>query len=231
MAVNLKKETTLGVLESLQSRYTCREFKPDPLSRETVRSILEAANRAPSTANTQPWEVFVAMGAPLHRLREAFMGNFKKNIAPGPDFPLTHHWPHDLEERRREIMALHKIKYGIHPGDTTDDLEHRVHNFEFFNAPVVLYLCMEKTLGFWSMFDLGLYSQSLMLAAKAKGVDTAPAIMLVSYPSLIRDELEIPKHLSIVFGIAMGYGTEKSRPGESLSPRRPVEQVVRWKGF
>jgi nitroreductase len=231
MAIDLKKEPTLDVFEALQTRYTCREFKPDPLSRGKVQSILEAANRAPSTANTQPWEIFAATGEPLDRLREAFMENFQKNMPPGPDLPLSHQWPKELEERRREIMALQQKRAGFHTADTTDSRQHSIHNFEFFKAPAVIYLCMDKTLGFWSIFDLGLFSQSLMLAAKAKGVDTAPAIMLVSYPDLIRDELEIPRRLSIVFGIAMGYGTEKSRPEPFPSPRRGLDQFVRWKGF
>jgi nitroreductase len=90
---------------------------------------------------------------------------------------------------------------------------------------------MENVLGCWSIFDLGGFSQSLMLAAKAMGVDTAPALMLAGYPDLIREELDIPAHLAVVFGIAMGYGTDKSRPGEFASPRRQVDQFVKWKGF
>ncbi len=231
MAIDLKNKTSSSVLEALQARYTCRDFKPDPLSKEKVQSILEAANRAPSTANTQPWELFVATGEPLYRLREAFLAAFQKNIPPGPDLPLSHQWPKELEERRREVMALQQKRSGFHPADTTDSRQHMIHNFEFFKAPVVVYLCMDRTLGFWSIFDLGLFSQSLMLAARAQGVDTAPALMLVSYPDLIRDELEIPKYLSIVFGIAMGYGTEQSLPGKFPSPRRSLDQFVKWKGF
>lgn len=90
---------------------------------------------------------------------------------------------------------------------------------------------MDKNLTSWSDFDLGLYTQSLMLAAREKGLDTAPAYRLIAYPDLVRQELGIPADLSVVFGVAMGYGKLRSETTGFLSPRRDIAEAVHLKGF
>ena len=66
----------MNVIDALNSRATIRAFKPDAVSKETILEILEAATRAPSSGNTQPWELFVAGGEVLDRLRHAYVGKF-----------------------------------------------------------------------------------------------------------------------------------------------------------
>ena len=59
----------MNVIDALRARSTVRAYKPDPVSRDTILKIMKAATRAPSWANTQPWEIFVAAGEALERLR------------------------------------------------------------------------------------------------------------------------------------------------------------------
>jgi len=226
-----KKNHMLNVTEALRARYTCRDFRPTPVLKSVLAEVLEEATRAPSTANTQPWEIYAATGKPLERIRTGFLRDFEKGVAPNPDIPFSRHWPEPLKRRAEEMMALHRLKSTNHPGESTDVREHQRRNFAFFGAPVVLYLCLDKTLGMWSFFDLGLLAQSIMLAALEQDLDTATALMLVSYPDLIRDELEIPKHLSVAIGIALGYGKNPGHHDEFLSPRRVLADAVRFKGF
>lgn len=221
----------LNVTEALRARYTCRDFQSTPVLKSVLTEVLEEATRAPSTANTQPWEIYVAAGEPLERIRRSFLRDFEKGVAPNPDIPFSRHWPEPLKQRAEEIMTLHRLKSLNHPGESTDAKEHQRRNFGFFGAPVVIYLCMDKTLGMWSLFDLGLLSQSIMLAAIEQELDTATALMLVSYPDIIRDELEIPKHLSVTIGIAVGYGKAKGHHDDFLSPRRILSDAARFKGF
>ena len=71
----------MNVTEALESRYTCRAFKPEPLSREMLDGIFGAELQAPSWANTQPWEIYLAGGETLEALRKACLENF----LGGPD--------------------------------------------------------------------------------------------------------------------------------------------------
>lgn len=50
----------MNVLEAIQTKRAIRQFKPDPLSDETIQVILNAGRRAQSSKNTQPWR-FIAI--------------------------------------------------------------------------------------------------------------------------------------------------------------------------
>lgn len=50
----------MELLEAIQTRRSIRQFRPDPVPRALLQEILQAALRAPSSINTQPWECWVA---------------------------------------------------------------------------------------------------------------------------------------------------------------------------
>ena len=58
----------MNVAEAIDSRMSCRAFQPTPVPEATVRAILDAARRAPSGGNLQPWHVHVLAGDPLAEL-------------------------------------------------------------------------------------------------------------------------------------------------------------------
>jgi len=95
----------------------------------------------------------------------------------------------------------------------------------------VVYLCMDRTLSSWSIFDIGMFAQSLMLAATEFGVGSIPAINLVAFPDLLRSELAIPDELLLLLGIAMGYEDESNIANRPRSLRRPVDEAVRLVGI
>jgi nitroreductase len=90
---------------------------------------------------------------------------------------------------------------------------------------------MERSLTPYSMFDLGALSQSIMLAAQEFGIATAPAIMLVHYPDIIRKALAIPEDKALVLGIALGYADTDSIHNHYRSGRRSVEEMAKLYGF
>ncbi|HEY9204425.1 MAG TPA: nitroreductase [Candidatus Methanoperedens sp.] len=221
----------MDVTDALYSRYSTRAFKPDPVDRETITRILEAATRAPSWANTQPWEIFVASGDVLNRLRHAYLENFHKGVTGESDLPRPQQWPPALQKRMEELAAQRYKTAGIGRDDKAARKNIFEANYRFFGAPVVIYLCMDRTLTPWSIFDIGMLAQSIMLEAQQHGLGSIPAVSLVSYPDLIRTELEVPDDLSIIFGIALGYSDAQHPQNKFRSPRRPIQEVVRFKGF
>lgn len=221
----------MNVIDALNSRFTCRAFKADPVDKDTVTKIMEAANRTPSWGNTQPWDIYVAAGVVLEDLREKFLANMTQNTAPKTDLPIPHEWPPAFHER---YVTLGKERAGVLAEEI--DREHlsqaiAERNFRFFDAPVVVYVCMDNSLTPYSMLDLGAVSQSIMLAAQEYGVASAPAVMLVAYPDLIHQALGIPDDKAIVLGIAMGHADDKSIHNQYRSERRPVEDMVKLFGF
>ena len=49
----------MNVYECLRTRRTVREFKPDPVSNESLAKLLSAARWSPSSRNQQPWRLVV----------------------------------------------------------------------------------------------------------------------------------------------------------------------------
>jgi nitroreductase len=136
-----------------------------------------------------------------------------------------------LQKRMDELRAARFESLGTGRDDTAarHAMFERAH--QFFGAPTVVYLCMDRTLTAWSIFDMGLLAQSIMLAAQQYGVDSAAAALLISYPDLIRAELEIPEDVSILMGVALGYRDRQHPLNQYRSPRRPLIEVVRPKGL
>ena len=221
----------MDVVDALRTRFPVRSFKPDPIDRKTLEKVMEAALKAPSWANTQPWEVYVAGGEVLNRLREAYLANLKNCVARNPDLVVPKQWPPALlmrmealkSERMATIERVCLDKAGL------KDLSEM--NYHFFHAPVVAYICMDKTLTPWSVYDLGLFSQSLMLAARHYGLDSAPAVPLAAHPDLIRKELKIPDSLSIIIGIALGYADTGHPQNQYRTTRRTIQEAVTFKGI
>ncbi|MCL4473438.1 MAG: nitroreductase [Actinobacteria bacterium] len=221
----------MNVSEALASRYTCRDYQAKPVARETLNAIFAAATRAPSWANTQPWEIYVAGGDTLEGLRQACLQNFLNGVSGSSELARPDKWPAAMQERMHSLGAARFESLGIERGDEEARKAMSENNNRFFGAPAVAYICMDRSLTPWSIFDLGMLAQSIMLAAEELGVATSIAYNLVIYPDLIREALEIPAGQIILIGIALGYAKTESVQNRFRSPRRPLEEAVSFHGF
>jgi len=222
----------MNVIDAMKSRFTCRAFTSEPVDKDTILTIMEAALKAPSWGNTQPWEIFVASGKSADRLRKAYTARFAQDVPVTPDItrPLPKDWPPALKERYEKLWNDRSDFLGFDRDDQKDMRELMVRNFSFFDAPSVIFLCMDRTLTPWSLFDLGSISQSIMLIACEYGLGTAVAVQLASYPDLVRQELGIPESLAVCIGIAIGHIDASSPQNTFRSTRRPMDEIVRIKG-
>ncbi len=221
----------MDIIDALNTRFTVRAFKPVPIDRNTLEKVVEAALRAPSWGNTQPWEIYLAGGDVLNRLRNAYIMNLKNCIARTPDLAAPKQWPLLLQKRMEALRSerMETLERVCLDKSELKDLSEM--NYHFFHAPVVAYICMDRTLTPWSIFDLGLFSQSLMLAARHFGLDSAAAVTLVAHPDLIRKELKIPDDLLIVIGIALGYADAEHPQNRYRTQRRSVREAATFKGI
>ena len=211
----------MNVLEALTKRTSIRAFLPANVEPEKLAAVFEAAIRTPSWANSQPWEVFVATGETLERIRKSYAENHANSIQTAPETPRPNAWPDMAIKRREQLQADMRDNCG----DAAKQFGKL--NQVLFNAPAVIYLCMDKVLSEWSLYDIGAYSQSLMLAATEHGLGTIPAITLTVYPDVLHRELQIPENLKITIGIAIGYPDTNNAINNFISARTPLEQYVR----
>lgn len=216
----------MNVTEALTARHSVRAYRPQPVPEKTIMEIMEAALKAPSWANTQPWEIYVAAGDALERVRAAYVGNFEQEAPRCSDIPRPDAWPPAILKRMEELREQRLKQLEQHgQGPAREDINRL--NREFFRAPAVIYLCMDRTLSSWSIFDIGMLAQSIMLAATERGLGTIPAYNLAVYPDILRAELDIPDDLAIVIGIAVGFEDDSHPQNRFRSERRPAAEVVR----
>ena len=220
-----------SVQRALRDRRTTRAFMPEPIGRDAVMKVLEPALAAPSWANTQPWEIFVAAGAPLERIRKGYAERLAKGAPRNPDMAMPTDWPEVCRTRMEALKAGRSAMIAEACPDRKAIPDLMQMNYRLFDAPVVVYLCMDRCLTPWSLFDLGALSQSIMLSAEEKGLGSAVAITLAAHPDIIRSELGIPDGLAIVIGIALGHPDPDSPQNAFRSTRRSAGEVVRLAGF
>ena len=221
----------MNVREALDARYSCRAFTAAPVTRAQIEAIVAAACRAPSWANTQPWEVFVAAGEPLERIREGYLRRAEEGAERVLEIAAPASWPEAHRARTAELM---RVRFGI-LGVERDDADARrrllLRNYRLFDAPAVAWLCLDRALSPWSLYDLGAFAQSLMLAAAEAGLDSIPAVMLAGWPDIVRAELAVPESLAIAIGIAIGHAEREDPLNKVRSPRRPLAEVLTVRGL
>lgn len=212
----------------LASRRSIRGFLPNPVARQTVERILQAAARAPSGTNMQPWKVYVATGATLARLSSAVLDAFNdpdvKPEQPFKYYPDKFFEPY-LARRRKigwDLYGLLSIERGEH------EKMHRQHgrNFTFFDAPVGMIFTIDARLEIGSWLDYGMFIQSIMIAARGYDLDTCPQAAFAGYHAAIRPVLNISDSEVVICGMALGRA-DMGRIENSLhSERATLDEFV-----
>jgi nitroreductase len=216
----------MDVIEAILARRSVRDFNSKPVPKETVMKILETATRSPSGGNAQPWEVFVAAGATLERIRKVYQERVQSGPAPGgPGGPPPQ--PAYIQARMAQIRNERLKLLGLDPADPASGRIFTEWGARLFGLQSVVYICMDKALS--NNLDLGLFIQTICLAAQEYGVESFIAGSLVSQQDVLRKELEIPDSLNIITGIGLGYPNPDNIINTYRSPRRPISEVVRYK--
>ncbi len=235
--------TPKSFIEVARQRRSIREFDPRPVPKELVDQILQEGLLAPSWSNTRPYRVAVATGEVRERISHALLER-ADNILDlrsrswtrrlrglrqvfqlvRSDFRIPLVYPEDL--RRRQI-DLAKALYG-HLGIARSDISGREQeirrNMEFFGAPVAMFFFARKGMGVYSALDAGHFMQTVMLAAKAHGLDTCAQGFLAFWSKPIRQEFDVPPGYKLLCGMSLGYAAKAHR-NEFVPPHTELSEV------
>lgn len=98
-----------------------------------------------------------------------------------------------------------------------------------YYAPMVVYFTLNKGYIPYSVYDLGGFGMSLMLAAIDYGVDSLVAYSLVTYPNVLRKYLKVPDDEDIIVGIALRYEDEDKIVNKFRSTRLPLDKFCHFR--
>ena len=191
----------MELLEAIKNRRSIRKYREEPVPREVLEQLLEAACWAPSADNQQPW-YFVALTRKeeIDLLRET------------------------MERVAEEIRPHLEELFPRHPrvvNETTAFLR------RLGGAPVYVLVFLQKDYG--RVRDSMLEStaaaiQNLLLAAHEQGLGTCwvNAVTGLGYGAALQ-ELFAPDKGEFVSLVTLGYSDQKARaPG-----RKPDRWVIR----
>ncbi|MDE2335141.1 MAG: nitroreductase [Rhodospirillales bacterium] len=219
---------------AILSRRSIRGFLPTPIPRATVEHLLDVAARAPSGTNMQPWRVLALAGAPLASFTSGLVTAARSGETDGPE---SAYYPAPLFEpyvsRRRKIGwdLYGLLGIGIGRGERDKARAHVEHSLRFFGAPVGLLLLAERRLAIGSWLDLGMFLQTLAVAARARGLDTCPMAVFAEHPRAIRRLLGVAEQDQIICGMAIGYEDAASPANALRTDRVPAASFSEFRGF
>ena len=221
----------MNVTEAVDRRISVRAFRPDPVPGDVVREILEAAHRAPSGGNLQPWRVHALAGEPLAELKTKGM----QVLASGLETPEYDVYPPELWDpfRTRRFVCGEDL-YATIPIPREDKparLRQMARNVEFFGAPVGLFFSLDRKLGPPQWADVGMYMQTVMLLAVERGLDTCAQEFWARLPKTVGDFIGLPEDHMLFSGMALGY-RDDTAPINTLRTRRdPFDVFAEMRGF
>lgn len=226
--------TDTAVIDRVMSeRFANRFFTDRPVSSEIVRAILEVARFAPSGGNTQPWQVYAVGGQDKERLSARMVIEHEQN-------PRLHqaeysYYPANLPDlhncRKNQWGAEFYSRLGIQQCDYEARQRQTGRNFLFFDAPVGLIFTIHRGLEKGSWLDMGMFLQNVMLASKARGLDTCPQESLARFHRIMREHLPIGDDELVVCGMSLGFPEQTRVTLSRTVSRVPVEEIASFHGL
>lgn len=228
--------STHAIDQVIQSRHSVRAFLDQPVHVNMIKEILAVAARAPSGTNTQPWKVYVVTEQKRKDIVQQVC-DAQKEINAHPSrsadhqetfayYPKTWKSPY-IDRRRQNGWALYGL-LNIQRGEKDKMAAQQLRNFKFFDAPVGLFFTVDQSMGVGAKMDIAMFMQNIMLAAKARGLDTCPQAAWNHFHSIILPLLGADEDEELVCGMALGYADPKAQVNQLETPREAVEDFAHF---
>lgn len=217
----------------VNTRRSVRGYKTDPVPRVLIEEIIQVAKGAPSSMNTQPWNLYVVTGEPLDKIRHGNTERMVAGVKPQRDFPTKEAYEGIHRQRQIEIAVQLFDAMGIERDDKERRTDWVMRGFRQFDAPVSIVLTYDKILepAAIGQFDLGAISYALCLAAWERGLGTVINGQGVMQTPVVREHAKIPDDQNILTCIAMGYPNNDFSANAVKSRRAEIGDFVSFVGF
>ncbi|MFP5304875.1 MAG: nitroreductase [Gammaproteobacteria bacterium] len=219
----------LSVADALKRRISTRAFLPTPVPEIAVRELLDLARWSPSGGNLQPWKVIAVSGAAREAviaLARNYPGVFPAEEGDRPVYPPNLWEPY--RSRRYKVGEDMYALLGIPREDKAARLKQVARNFEFFGAPVGLFFVIDERMGHGQWAHLGMFMQSLALAAAERGLATCFQEFWGTLRKTLKAHFDLPEHEMIYCGMALGYADSSAPVNHLRSERAPVDEFARF---
>lgn len=210
----------MNVSEAVAYRRSVRGFLGKPVDIALVQDIVERAARAATGGNLQPWHIDIVHGDSMKRLKAIMAEKIAARESEQPEYDI---YPRELSapyvDRRFEVGELLYGAIGIGREDRKGRAIWFARNFQFFNAPVGLFLTIDRQMGAPQWGDCGMMLENICLLLCEAGLDSCPQECWAVYPKTIGAFLGTPENRILWTGMSIGY-KDPDDPANSLVPTR-----------
>lgn len=221
----------MDVYEAVDSRRAVRAFSAEPVPKRVLERVLQAATRAPSSGNLQPWRLFVVAGEPLAELKRTATA---RAVAGDPgderEYPM---YPAELGspylDRFASAAAQRYRALGINRDDPERPTKIAALNTDAFGAPVVLFCYLDPVMGPGQWADAGMYLQTVMLLLRAEGLHSCPQVMWTMYRRTVSEVIGADG-LVLLCGVAVGHEDEDEAVPRLRTSRADIAENVTYVG-
>lgn len=223
----------MDVTEAIRKRKSVRAYKPDPVSKDVMKELLEAALLAPTGSNTQPFRFYVVGGEGKKTLDEALLRCLDEGESTSNELEIQREGGSDdaqdkMNARRTDLMR--EVMDILRNNDVPIEVFARG-SFHFFGAPVAIFVTMDKSLAESTLVAVGAAVENLMLAACDKGIGTCWIGMALMYSRQIRESLGIADSERIITSLALGYPDDEAPINTFKAGRDDFDDFVEWVGW
>jgi len=224
----------MDVFEAVDSRFSCRWFLDKPVDPDLIRELLAQAARAASGGNLQPWFVYALAGDALGELKRQVgefvaAGDPRRTEAEYQVYPKVMWEPYKSRREHHGVQLYGAL--GIPPDDTERRLAQHKRNFEFFNAPVAVFIAIDRKLGPGQWADLGGYIHALMFLARGQGLDTCSQESWARMHHIVRPFVKMPAEQMLFCAMSIGYADHAHPANSFRSPRAELADFCSFQGF
>jgi nitroreductase len=225
--------STVTVSEALRARISIRDFASNAVDARTVRELLDVARWAPSGGNLQPWRVIVVAGE-AQRAVTALAHRVLGENPRGEDTEYPIYPPNLWEPYRSRRFDLGEQMYallGIPRDDKMSRLARFADNYAFFGAPVGLFFVIDRRMGHGQFAHLGMFMQSLALAATERGLGTCMQEAWGALRPSLGAHFGLAEHDVVYCGMALGHPNAAHPVNRLRSQRATVDEFAEFRGF
>jgi nitroreductase len=211
----------MNVSEAIAYRRSVRGFTDQAVDIALVTAIVEKSARAATGGNLQPWHIDIVHGTSMAKLKAIMRAKMAQGLpSETPEYDI---YPKGLKapytDRRFEVGQMLYEAIGIPREDKMGRAMWFSRNFQFFGAPVGLFLTLDRQMGPPQWGDAGMMLQNIMLLLCEAGLDSCAQECWAVYPDTIRAFLGTPEARILWTGMSIGY-KDNSDPANALMPTR-----------
>lgn len=184
----MQEATQMSVLEAITTRRSIAQFRPDPIPRETIERLLEAAVWVPNHRLTQPWQFFI-LGSESKRRFAEIRRDFRKTTLPNPDAPEVQPALKKIYDDAMNTPAIIIVTSHVH-----EDSETREEDFWATFAATYAFMLGGWSLGVGSYFRTGPLRDFPPLRALLNLPEDRriTGVLYVGYPAAVPQKQRVP---------------------------------------